>query len=236
MTLESRAVRSWLSGTSAHDVPQDAPSFNPIPGLVIAVTGLAMSAHRQETQFLVDIHFLWGTLLALFAAMRWITYLLLWVKSKTGRAIATSEPSRPPSEVLASFCLSCGGIAFILSMEPIGVEAIRAGHGTFVSSLTFVMRSSNVYHRRCDGFHDLRRIFDLLLLPLDGHGHGIQRFCQDARSRRHCDSPSPVYTSRVPVALGVLYARATFQTRIQPSRPASPRRTTLPLRRATTHC
>ncbi|KAH7102972.1 hypothetical protein BKA62DRAFT_698188 [Auriculariales sp. MPI-PUGE-AT-0066] len=131
IALESRTLRYWLSGTRSPtltNATMEPPSFNPMPGMVIGVTGLAMSAHHQATQFLVQIHTLWGMLLAGFSALRWITYFLLWVRNRSGRPIASNEPSRPPTEVLASFCLSCGGLVFILSMEPVGTATIRAGH------------------------------------------------------------------------------------------------------------
>ncbi|KZW04447.1 hypothetical protein EXIGLDRAFT_599150 [Exidia glandulosa HHB12029] len=131
MAIESRTIRRWLSQSapSAADQQVEGPSFNPLPGLVIGVTGLAMSAHHQAYVFLVQIHTLWGTMLAAFAAFRWLTYFLLWTKNRTGRSpMANIEPSRPPTEVLASFFLACGGLVFALSMEQVGFAAMRAGH------------------------------------------------------------------------------------------------------------
>ena len=55
--------------------------------------------------------------------MRCLTYFFLWLGPP--RSIL---PSRPPSEALASFLLSCGGLIFILSDEEITFAAMRRGY------------------------------------------------------------------------------------------------------------
>ncbi|EJD54053.1 hypothetical protein AURDEDRAFT_110689 [Auricularia subglabra TFB-10046 SS5] len=124
MGVESRTLRRWLAPASASSM---LPSGNPLPGLVIGVTGLAMAAHQQAYVFLVQIHVLWGGLLAAFAALRWMTYFLLFARAKTRETDLDDEPGRPPTELLASFFLSCGGLVFALSVEPIGLYAMRNG-------------------------------------------------------------------------------------------------------------
>ncbi|BGP16383.1 hypothetical protein JCM10213_004926 [Rhodosporidiobolus nylandii] len=130
MLLESRTVRSWLSSPAAQSSgrsldsispPASASfSFNPFPALVIGVTGAAMAAHAQTYQFQVDIHALWGNLLALFAILRFLTYFFLYL-----RPPASILPSRPPTEALASLFLMAGGVVFIESTEQVTFAAMR---------------------------------------------------------------------------------------------------------------
>ncbi|GAA5844026.1 hypothetical protein JCM3766R1_004051 [Sporobolomyces carnicolor] len=130
MLLESRTVRAWLAAPASRASALDparisAPassnfSFNPFPALVIGVTGVAMSAHHQTYQFQVEIHALWGYLLAAFSAFRFLTYFFLYL-----RPPASILPSRPPTEALASIFLACGGVVFVLSTEQITFAAMR---------------------------------------------------------------------------------------------------------------
>lgn len=78
--LEVSAARRILSaavlrrdGRPLADVrkpPSWTGSFNPFPALVIGVTGLAMSAHHQAYVLAIEVHALWGNLLAIFAVLR----------------------------------------------------------------------------------------------------------------------------------------------------------------------
>ncbi|GAA5947934.1 hypothetical protein JCM3765_007036 [Sporobolomyces pararoseus] len=130
MLLESRTVRSWLATPATRASSQDHSqiaqpasssfSFNPFPALVIGVTGIAMSAHHQTYQFQVEVHSLWGSLLAAFSFFRFLTYFFLYL-----RPPASILPSRPPTEALASLFLSCGGVVFVLSTEQITFAAMR---------------------------------------------------------------------------------------------------------------
>ncbi|KZT20784.1 hypothetical protein NEOLEDRAFT_1140318 [Neolentinus lepideus HHB14362 ss-1] len=147
MGLESRRIRKWLaaaSTTALHsglpssgrrspgskhqsqesvaEPPSYTASFNPFPALVIGVTGLAMSAHFQTYLFQVQIHSLWGWLLAGFSTLRFLTYVFLWLAPP--RSIL---PSRPPTEALASFFLACGGLVFMFSTEEVTLAAMRRG-------------------------------------------------------------------------------------------------------------
>lgn len=140
MGIESKRIRRWLSAPAAliaasvdHSVAQMgsmtvAPpvqylaSFNPFPALVIGVTGAAMSAHAQVYLFQVQIHALWGFLLAAFAVLRCLTYFFLWLGPPK-----SILPSRPPTEALASFCLACGGLMFQFSTEELTLAAMRRG-------------------------------------------------------------------------------------------------------------
>ncbi|KAK4704761.1 hypothetical protein P7C70_g1445, partial [Phenoliferia sp. Uapishka_3] len=132
MLMESRKIRSWLAQTAiaasdrhVEDIVEPASasfSFNPFPAFIIGVTGVAMSTHHQVYQFQIDIHALWGILLGAFAAFRLMTYFFLFL-----RPPASILPSRPPTEALASFCLTAGGLVFILSTEQVTLGAMRAG-------------------------------------------------------------------------------------------------------------
>jgi hypothetical protein len=70
----------------------------------------------------VQIHTLWGNLLVAFSVLRCLTYFFLWLGPP--RSVL---PSRPPTEVLTSFFLACGGIVFMLSTEEVTFAAMRRG-------------------------------------------------------------------------------------------------------------
>ena len=136
MGIESRRIRRWLSSATissiqSSNMPQDSvaeppsyiASFNPFPALVIGVTGLAMAAHAQVYLFQVQIHSLWGQLLAGFAILRCLTYFFLFLSPPS-----SPLPSRPPTEALAAFFLACGGLVFQSSTEEISLAAMRRGH------------------------------------------------------------------------------------------------------------
>jgi hypothetical protein len=108
--------------------PSYSFSFNPFPALVIGVTGIAMAAHHQDYEYEVSIHSLWGNLLAGFSVLRMLTYFFLWLRPPTSSVM----PSRPPTEALASFSLTCGGLVFMLSSEEVSFVAMRNGFGDFM--------------------------------------------------------------------------------------------------------
>ncbi|KAK4240750.1 hypothetical protein C8A03DRAFT_31138 [Achaetomium macrosporum] len=85
-------------------------SMNPIPALVILLTGIMMSSHTQESMISSMVHKQWGNLLTGASFARGLTYLLTWLKPP--RSI---YPSRPPTELLTSFGLIAGGIIFMAS-------------------------------------------------------------------------------------------------------------------------
>ncbi|WFD31898.1 hypothetical protein MSPP1_002939 [Malassezia sp. CBS 17886] len=142
MGLESARLRALLARTIVRAHPAAAParraqdpvaaqtpppsyaaSFNPFPALVIGVTGVAMAAHHQDYEYEVEIHTLWGIMLAAFSMFRVVTYTFLWLRPPT-----SVLPSRPPSEALASFSLCCGGLLFMLSNEEVSFAAMRSGY------------------------------------------------------------------------------------------------------------
>ncbi|KAI0637953.1 hypothetical protein C8Q77DRAFT_1214897 [Trametes polyzona] len=136
MGIESKRIRRWLAAgatsavppsTRSHEAVAEPPSylgsFNPFPALCIGITGAAMSAHFQTYLFQVQVHVIWGYLLAGFAVLRCLTYFFLWLAPP--RSIL---PSRPPTEALAAFLLACGGLEFMFSSEEVTVAAMRQGH------------------------------------------------------------------------------------------------------------
>lgn len=110
--------------------PSYAYSFNPFPALVIGVTGVAMAAHHQDYVYEVQVHILWGEMLAAFALFRMLTYFLLWL-----RPPSSLLPSRPPTEIMASFALTCGGLLFMLSNEEVSFAAMRSNYSDFMAIL-----------------------------------------------------------------------------------------------------
>ncbi|KAK0230696.1 cytoplasmic protein [Armillaria fumosa] len=134
MALESKRVRKWMASSTIAALPSNGSkeavaeppsyiaSFNPFPALVIGVTGAAMSAHAQTYVFQVQIHMLWGYLLAAFSVLRCLTYFFVWLGPP--RSIL---PSRPPTEALGSFFLACGGLSFQFSTEELTIAAMRRG-------------------------------------------------------------------------------------------------------------
>lgn len=85
-------------------------SMNPFPGLIILLLGLMMSSHHQASMVSTMIHKQWGTLFVGFALARAVTYLLQYVAPPSSYL-----PSRPPSEIISSFCLISGGLMFMAS-------------------------------------------------------------------------------------------------------------------------
>jgi hypothetical protein len=110
-------------------------SFNPFPALVIGVTGVAMAAHHQDYIYEVSIHSLWGNLLAGFSVFRILTYFFLFLRPPTSSIM----PSRPPTEALASFCLTAGGLVFMLSSEEVSFAAMRNGFGDIMMILNLTV-------------------------------------------------------------------------------------------------
>lgn len=143
MLLESKRVRRALSAvlyTGRRDSRVRQPvsysfSFNPLPALVIGITGLAMAAHHQDYKFQVEIHSLWGLLLAGGSTFRFLTYTFLWLRPP----VESTMPSRPPTEVLTSFGWAAGGIVFMLSDEEVAFAAMRSGFDDMMAFLNLTI-------------------------------------------------------------------------------------------------
>lgn len=126
MLVESTRIRDLLNTTvdeTEFDHPyhdeeakqSSAPetyefSLNPIPALVILLLGIMMSSHTQSTNTSSLVHKQWGNLLLGASFARGLTYVLMFLKPPK-----SVLPSRPPTELLASFGLISGGIIFMAS-------------------------------------------------------------------------------------------------------------------------
>ncbi len=86
--------------------------MNPLPGLIILLLGLMMSSHHQSSMVSTMVHKQWGTLLVGYSLARAITYIIFYVSPP-----ASVLPSRPPSELISSFCLISGGLVFMASVS-----------------------------------------------------------------------------------------------------------------------
>ncbi|KJZ75649.1 hypothetical protein HIM_04806 [Hirsutella minnesotensis 3608] len=127
MLVESSRVRDLLNTSTMAEVPVNddlsneerheqvvpttyAFSLNPIPALVILLLGIMMSSHQQATMISSMVHKQWGNLLLGASFARGLTYVLMYLRPPT-----SVLPSRPPTELLASFGLIAGGIIFMAS-------------------------------------------------------------------------------------------------------------------------
>lgn len=126
MLIESQRIRELLDATiltarstrgyphppiDRWDPPKTYPfSLNPFPALIILLLGLMMSSHHQASSVSTMIHKQWGTLFVGFALARALTYVLTYITPPQ-----SFLPSRPPTEIVTSFCLISGGILFMLS-------------------------------------------------------------------------------------------------------------------------
>ncbi|KIY02896.1 uncharacterized protein Z520_01361 [Fonsecaea multimorphosa CBS 102226] len=93
---------------------QYTTSLNPMPGLVIILLGIMMSSHHQDSMVSTNVHAQWGTLLVGFGVARMLTYLIMFLSPPK-----SVYPTRPPTELVASFCLISGGIIFCASARDI---------------------------------------------------------------------------------------------------------------------
>lgn len=97
-------------------------SMNPLPALIILLLGLMMSSHHQDSAISTMVHKQWGTLLVGFSLARAVTYLLFFLSPPT-----SLYPSRPPSELVSSFCLISGGLIFMASTRDV-VRSMEEHH------------------------------------------------------------------------------------------------------------
>ena len=101
-----------------HPEPPNAKklSLNPMPALTILFLGMMMSGHHQSSMVSTMLHAQWGMLFSGFAMARAVTYIMLYLKPPTSH-----YPSRPPSELVAAFCLTAGGMLFMNSARDVVV-------------------------------------------------------------------------------------------------------------------
>ena len=131
MLVESKKIRGFLNAqvssmpicNDSHpqkvQVQQAEPksystSLNPIPALIIMLLGIMMSSHHQDSMVSAMVHKQWGTLLVGFSLARGVTYVTMYLQPPS-----SIYPSRPPSELVASFCLISGGLVFMASNKDV---------------------------------------------------------------------------------------------------------------------
>lgn len=136
--------------------------MNPFPALIILLLGLLMSSHHQASMISTMIHKQWGTLLVGFAIARAFTYILIYISPPI-----SFLPSRPPTEVVASFCLISGGLIFMASnkdtvgaMEKQGLDAmfsftLTMGFTAFLMAWTIIVLAVRGWAVRRQQFHSL---------------------------------------------------------------------------------
>lgn len=145
MLVESRRIRDLLNlsiltlpanrGKEASNwaTPSSyGTSMNPFPALIILLLGLLMSSHHQVSVVSTMVHKQWGTLFVGFALARAVTYILSYISPPTSYL-----PSRPPSEIITSFCLISGGVIFIASnKDTVGAMEYYDLNAMFVFTVT----------------------------------------------------------------------------------------------------
>lgn len=122
MLFESQRIRDALNSTLLRPPPhgsrdenwqppksQGVP-LNPMPALIILLLGMMMGSHHQDSMTSTMVHKQWGNMLIGFALARGMTYVLLFLRPPTSYL-----PARPPTEIVAGFCLIAGGLTFMLS-------------------------------------------------------------------------------------------------------------------------
>jgi hypothetical protein len=125
--LLNSAVVSSHAQSNTHDESWQQPrqyrvSMNPLPALIIMLLGKMMSSHHQASMLSTMIHSQWGSMFMGFALARGLTYITLYISPPT-----SFLPSRPPTEIITSFCLISGGITFMLSNKD--TVAVLEGYG-----------------------------------------------------------------------------------------------------------
>ncbi|KAF2629885.1 integral membrane protein [Macroventuria anomochaeta] len=136
MIIESTKMRELLNSavvTTSHgqDDSWQQPrqynfSMNPMPALIILLLGKMMSSHHQASMLSTMVHSQWGSMFMGFALARCLTYIVMYIAPPTSYL-----PSRPPTEIITSFCLVAGGITFMVSnkdtvaaLESYGLDAM----------------------------------------------------------------------------------------------------------------
>lgn len=134
MLFESQRIRDALNSTllrspthGSHDESWQPPKsqgvpLNPMPALIILLLGMMMGSHHQDSMTSTMVHKQWGNMLVGFAIARGMTYVLLFLRPPTSYL-----PARPPTEIVAGFCLMSGGLIFMLSVSYPGADS----HMTF---------------------------------------------------------------------------------------------------------
>ncbi|KIW73487.1 hypothetical protein PV04_01601 [Phialophora macrospora] len=118
MMVESRASGALSTRKAAEDsltlsekqILIPGYSTNPVPAMIIFLLGTILSGHHQDTVESTMMHKWVGNFFTAASISRSLTYLLLYIAPARSRS-----PSRPPSELVTSFCLMSGGLMLMAS-------------------------------------------------------------------------------------------------------------------------
>lgn len=131
MLVESKRIRKWLNahvdlmpprtGVLSEEARENqeepltySTSTNVLPAITVLLLGIMMGSHHQASMLSTNIHSMWGNLFAGFALCRILTYITMYLSPPRSR-----YPSRPPTELAASFCLISGGLIFMASTKDV---------------------------------------------------------------------------------------------------------------------
>ncbi|KAK6369418.1 hypothetical protein LTS17_009761 [Exophiala oligosperma] len=111
---ESRKAQPSDSTITLEEKQTLVPGFstNPVPAMIIFLLGTILGGHHQDTVTSTMMHKWFGNFLTAAAAMRGVTYLLLYIAPAR-----STSPSRPPSELITAFCLMSGGFMLMASVR-----------------------------------------------------------------------------------------------------------------------
>ncbi|KFY46073.1 hypothetical protein V495_02661 [Pseudogymnoascus sp. VKM F-4514 (FW-929)] len=130
---------------SKHVQLQPGTSINPIPAMIIFLLGMILGGHHQMSTESTMMHKQFGNLLISASAARSCSYLLLHISPLT-----SVYPSRPPSELVCSFCFICGGFMLmasnrdtVQSMIDNGVNAMVVATVTMGITAMLMARNAN---------------------------------------------------------------------------------------------
>jgi hypothetical protein len=112
LRLRSRSLSSESDDEFWQPPKSQVVSLNPMPALIIMLLGIMMGSHHQDSMTSTMVHKQWGNMLVGFAIARGITYVLLFMRPPNSYL-----PTRPPTEIVAAFCLISGGLIFMLSVS-----------------------------------------------------------------------------------------------------------------------
>ncbi|EPE25389.1 hypothetical protein GLAREA_01301 [Glarea lozoyensis ATCC 20868] len=122
LMVESKALRRLVKAYP-EDLPHDGEfpkymqsqpgiSINPIPAMVIFILGMILGGHHQMSMESTMMHKQFGNLLISASVARCCSYLLIQISPPH-----SIYPSRPPSELVCSFCCICGGFMLMASVR-----------------------------------------------------------------------------------------------------------------------
>ncbi|KAK4048275.1 hypothetical protein OIO90_005894 [Microbotryomycetes sp. JL221] len=112
----SLGVLWWAGGALGIFLGRNAQR-NVIPGLIMTMTGYAMSAHEQSTQFSTTIHWLFGICLMCSGISRIIEIVFILKDQPTPSLSSTSKRLKSSFQHLPTYLLTLSGLTFLSATE-----------------------------------------------------------------------------------------------------------------------